>query len=64
MAYKQGEIVLMPFHKLFTVEQSHILRRFSKLNETKLREALELLLRLFDSSAPYGTKIGEQLVKA
>jgi mRNA interferase MazF len=55
---------LIRAHKLFTVEQSRILRRFSKLNEAKLRETLALLLRLFDFSAPHATRIGEQLAKA
>lgn len=58
------ESSLIRVHKLFTVEQSRILRRFSKLNEAKLRETLALLQRLFDFPVPNKTKIDEQLVKA
>jgi len=43
------ESSLIRIHKLFTIEQSRIIKRFSTLGEAKLREALTLLQQLFDS---------------
>ncbi|MCI0618048.1 type II toxin-antitoxin system PemK/MazF family toxin [bacterium] len=39
---------LIRAHKLFTIDQSRILKRFSTLGEAKLRETLLLLQQLFD----------------
>ena len=41
------ESSLIRVHKLFTIEQSRIIKRFSVLGEAKLRETLALLRQLF-----------------
>lgn len=46
---------LIRAHKLFTIDQSRILKRFSTLGEAKLREALFLLKQLFDHPALHST---------
>ncbi len=45
------ESSLIRVHKLFTIEQSRILKRFSVLGKNKLRETLLRLRQLFDHSA-------------
>lgn len=57
------ESSLIRIHKLFTVEQSRIVKRFSKLGDAKLRETLTCLLQLFDSPLLRVASTGEQLVK-
>jgi mRNA interferase MazF len=42
---------LIRAHKLFTIDQSRILKRFSTLGEVKMRETLLLLQKLFDHPA-------------
>ncbi len=54
---KDLEIGLLPepslirVHKLFTIEQSRILKRFSVLGREKMRETLAILQRLFEHPA-------------
>ncbi|MDZ7313684.1 MAG: type II toxin-antitoxin system PemK/MazF family toxin [candidate division KSB1 bacterium] len=50
------EASLIRVHKLFTIEQSRILRRFSILGTAKLRETLSLLRQLFDHPALHQTQ--------
>jgi len=49
------ESSLIRVHKLFTIEQSRILKRFSVLGKDKLRETLLLLRQLFDHPALHKT---------
>jgi len=42
---------LIRLHKLFTIEKSRILKRFSFLKDEKLKEVLALLRKLFEPSA-------------
>jgi mRNA interferase MazF len=46
---------LIRAHKLFTIDQSRILKRFSTLGEAKLSETLSLLKQLFDHPALHST---------
>jgi mRNA interferase MazF len=46
---------LIRAHKLFTIDQLRILRRFSTLGEAKLRETLLMLKQLFDHPALHST---------
>jgi mRNA interferase MazF len=46
---------LIRAHKLFTIAQSRILKRFSTLGEAKLRETLLMLQQLFDHPALHAT---------
>jgi len=53
------ESSLIRAHKLFTIEQSRILKRFSVLGKDKMRATLLLLRRLFDHPALHETEQGE-----
>jgi mRNA interferase MazF len=57
------ESSLIRVHKLFTIEQSRVIKRFSTLGKAKLREALTLLAQLFDSPILRVAETSEQLVK-
>jgi mRNA interferase MazF len=60
------ESSLIRVHKLFTIDQSRIIKRFSVLGADKLREALTLLKRLFDHPALQETQKtaqGKQKIK-
>jgi hypothetical protein len=45
------ETSLIRAHKLFTIEQSRIVKKFSVLGKKKLRDTLLLLRKLFDNPA-------------
>ncbi len=57
------ESSLIRVHKLFTIEQSRILKRFSVLNNDKLRATLLLLRQLFDHPALHETEQSEPHTK-
>ena len=50
------ELSLIRVHKLFTIEQSRILKRFSVLDKDKLRATFLLLRQLFDHPALHETE--------
>jgi mRNA interferase MazF len=58
------ESSLIRVHKLFTIEQSRILKRFSTLGQVKLRETLLLLRQLFDHPALHAPADANQPAKA
>ena len=43
------ETSVIKCHKLFTIEQSRIIKRFSKINETKFDEVIQTLQKLFQN---------------
>ncbi len=49
------ELSMIRAHKLFTIAQSRILKRFSSLGETKLRQTLLIMQQLFDHPSLHST---------
>lgn len=58
------EASLIRAHKLFTIDQSRIVKRFSFLSAAKLRETLLLLRQLFDHPALHQSDKALQAEKA